>query len=96
MDLKEFAKNRSFNENENKNMDNDNAQKVAENFYNKYKDYSKNDLTTEIEKLIIAQKKAGTFNKQNLLSTLQSFSAFIPQNNMQELKELIEKIDGQN
>ena len=96
MDLKEFAKNSAFNQNQNNHNENDDMQKKAENIYNKYKDFSKSDLTKEIENLIISQKKAGTFNKQNLLSTLQNFSAFIPQNNLQELKELIERIDAQN
>jgi len=96
MDLKEFAKRQNFEKEKSIDETNKNANEQAQNIYNKYKDYSKNDLAKEIENLIKAQKSAGTFNKQNLLATLQNFSAFIPNASMAELKELIEKIDAEN
>ena len=96
MDLKEFAKSQNFEKKQKTESFDKNAENEAKKIYNKYKDYSKSDLTQEIENLIKAQKKAGGFNKQNLLATLSSFSAFIPDANMKELRELIERIDAEN
>ena len=96
MDLKEFAKSQNFEKEKQAGFDENSAREQAENIYNKYKNYSKNDLAQEIETLIKAQKAAGSFNKQNLLATLSSFSAFIPQENLAELMALIERIDAEN
>lgn len=90
MDLKEFAKSKTYEKKD------ENAEKQAKNIYDKYKDFSKDDLLSEIAKQIKQQKENGTFNKVALLNSLNGLSAFIPQQNMQELREIIERLDEQN
>lgn len=96
MDLKDFAKSQNFSNYADEINANEAAQEKAKNIYNKYKDFSKNELIEEIAKQIKTQKQNGTFNKDALLNTLNNFSAFIPQANLNELKELISKLDEQN
>lgn len=68
----------------------------AKQLFEKYKDFSENDLTGEIAKIIYSQKQNGTFNKEKIYSMLNSISQFIPQDKANQLKELIEQIDTQN
>lgn len=96
MDLKDFAKSKSFSEEKEEIGEKNSAEEQAKNIYNKYKDFSKDQLTDEIAKIIKSQKQSGTFNKENILASLKSLSAFIPAESLNGLSELIERIDAEN
>lgn len=60
--------------------------------YDQLKDLDRDSLQNKLFEEVAAQKANGTFNYQLLQSSLESLQAFMPPENYQNLKRLLESI----
>lgn len=73
----------------------DNLQK-AKDVINKYSSFSESELMKEIRQKICIQKELGLFNKEKLVQDIGAFSSFLSFDQIEKIKEIIDKIDAEN
>ncbi len=60
--------------------------------YNELKDLSQDDLTRKLYEETSRQKQAGTFDYEKLSSTLESLSMYMPKENYEKMKSILERL----
>ena len=68
-----------------------NEEKVKQT-YEKYKDYSQDELLQELMRSVNAQKQNGTFDKQRLISTLSLVMPSLDSEQRSKLEELLSRL----
>ena len=68
-----------------------NEEKVKQT-YEKYKDYSQDELLQELLRSVNAQKQNGTFDKQRLISTLSLVLPSLNDEQRSKLEELLSRL----
>ena len=60
--------------------------------YNDLKDLSQDDLTRKLFEETTRQKQEGTFDYEKLSSTLNSLSMYMPKENFEKMKSILERL----
>lgn len=58
--------------------------------YNELKDLSQDDLSKTLLEEVKRQKQNGTFNYQQIASTMESLKGFIPSENYENMKRILD------
>lgn len=89
-------KNESDYSEKNKNVENESQNKQLNddvmNFYNKYKEYSSDELLNELISKTNEQKQNGEFNYQQLSSMVDKLSPFLNEQQKNNMRGIMEKI----
>jgi hypothetical protein len=67
----------------------ENSEERVKQTYEKYKDYSQDELLQELMRSVNAQKQNGTFDKERLLSTLSLVMPSLNSEQRRKLEELL-------
>lgn len=87
--------NSNFNKspNTNKNSSKEEIEKDAKELYDKYKDYSENELLNEFLSTSKAKMQDGSLTKEKIQNTVNSLAPFLNSSQKEYLKDLIGKLD---
>lgn len=70
----------------------ENSEERVKQTYEKYKDYSQDELMQELLRSVNAQKQNGTFDKQRLISTLSLVMPSLDSEQRSKLEELLSRL----
>ena len=70
----------------------ENSEEKVKQTYEKYKDYSQDELMQELMRSVNAQKQNGTFDKQRLISTLSLVLPSLNSEQRSKLEELLSRL----
>ena len=70
----------------------ENSEEKVKQTYEKYKDYSQDELMQELLRSVNAQKQNGTFDKQRLISTLSLVMPSLDSEQRSKLEELLSRL----
>jgi hypothetical protein len=70
----------------------ENSEERVKQTYEKYKDYSQDELMQELLRSVNAQKQNGTFDKQRLISTLSLVLPSLNDEQRSKLEELLSRL----
>lgn len=87
------CKNENIKDNASSSNSKEEVEKEAKNLYNKYKNYSQDELLNEFLSTSKSKLKDGSLTKEKINSTISSLSPFLNSSQKEYLKDLIGRLD---